>query len=98
MVQGTTPTFVMTLPNSVDLTEAENVYFTLKQLTTTIQKDDPTVTAHEVSVYLSQEETLQLAVGNAQLQLNWTYANGERACSNIVTVPITENLIKEVLS
>ena len=31
MVQATTPTFILTLPNTVDLSLANNVYFSLKQ-------------------------------------------------------------------
>lgn len=31
MVQATTPTFILTLPNTVDLSLAANIYFSLKQ-------------------------------------------------------------------
>lgn len=99
MVQATTPTFILTLPSDVDLGEAAHVYFTLKQKNAEIVKEDTdlTIDGNEVSVYLSQAETLQLVSGAAQIQLNWTYANGSRACSNIVSVQVTENLLKEVV-
>lgn len=99
MVQATTPTFILTLPDTVDLSQAANIYFSLRQKNVIIEKsnDDLTVDGQTVSVHLSQAETLQLVSGAAQIQLNWTYANGSRACSNIVSVQVTENLLKEVV-
>lgn len=99
MVQATTPTFVLTLPNTVDLSLAQNVYFTLRQGSVLIEKTGEalTIDENEVSVFLSQAETLQLSVGQARLQLNWTYAGGERACTNIAHVAVSENLLKEVV-
>ena len=100
MVQATTPTFVLTLPDTVDLSQASNVYFTLQQNNTILTKstDDLTIDGQQVSVYLSQEETLPLLGGTVKIQLNWTYADESRACSNIVSVPISENLLKEVVT
>lgn len=99
MVQATTPTFVLTLPEEVDLSEASNIYFTLRQKNVQINKsgDELVIDGQTVSVYLSQSETLQLVSGAAQIQLNWTYANGARACSNIASVQVSENLLKEVV-
>lgn len=99
MVQATTPTFVLTLPEDVDLSQASNIYFTLRQKNVQINKtgDELVIDGQTVSVYLSQAETLQLVHGAAQIQLNWTYANGARACSNIVSVPVSGNLLKEVV-
>lgn len=100
MVKGTTPTIICTLPETVDLTAAENVYFSLQQGANIITKTGNSldVSAHEVSVYFSQEETLSLSPGTARVQLNWTYANNSRACSNIVEISVTNNLILEVLA
>lgn len=99
MTQATTPTFILTLPNSVDLSQTENVYFTLRQNNVSIQKstNDLVIEGQTVSVFLSQLDTLQLTAGTAQMQLNWTYNNGSRACSNIVSVNVTENLLKAVV-
>lgn len=99
MTQGTTPTFKLTLPESVDLTEATNVYLTLLAGAQSIRKtgEELSFTAHEVNVYLSQAETVPLRVGSGSIQLNWTYPDGSRACSNIATVPIKYNLEQEVL-
>ena len=100
MVQGTTPTFILTLPNTVDLTVIKNMYFSLEQGNTKLRKtgDSLTIDGQTVSVYLTQAETLEFNPGRANLQLNWTYPNGSRACSNIAGVNIGSNLIKEVVS
>ena len=67
MVRYTTPTFALTLPDTVDLTEAENVYVTFAQpggrVIYTKTGDALDVTAQEVDVYLSQEETAQFRSG-----------------------------------
>lgn len=99
MIQATTPTFILSVPETVDLTEASSVYFSLRQGQVYVEKtgSDIDVYAHEVDVYLSQAETIQFAEGPAQMQLNWTYGGGERASTNIVTIDVTPNLIKRVL-
>lgn len=97
MVQATTPTFILTLPESVDLSEAQNIYFTLKQDKKEIVKTDLSIDGQNISVYLTQEETLPFTQGYAFLQLNWTYADGSRACSKIVRVAVGNNLLKKVV-
>lgn len=99
MVQATTPTFVLTLPDTVDLTEPIHFYFTLRQGNVRIEKTDSdlVIDGQTISVYLSQAETLTLTPGIVKLQLNWTYTNGSRAASEIVSVNVTENLLKEVV-
>jgi hypothetical protein len=100
MVRGTTPTFTFTLPDTVDLTTANNVYVTFAQRngsTLTMSGDDITVSAQTVDVYLSQEQSLMFAKGNITAQINWTYADGQRACTNIVQIPVDANLLQEVL-
>lgn len=100
MVQATTPTFVLTLPDTVDLTEPIHFYFTLRQGNVRIEKADSdlVIDGQTISVYLSQAETLTLTTGIVKLQLNWTYTNGSRAASEIVSVNVTENLLKEVIA
>ena len=99
MVQATTPTFILTLPSDIDLSLADSIVLTITQgnYTLTKRKADITVAANVVSVYLSQEETLHFHQGAARLQLNWTYGDHSRACSNIVDVIVEDNLLKEVL-
>lgn len=99
MVQATTPTFLLTLPSSVDLSLIHKMLFTIEQGSTEICKssDDLDISGQVVSVYLSQEETLKFKKGPAKLQLNWTYPDGKRACSNIVTIDVSPNLFAEVI-
>lgn len=107
MVQATTPTFVCTLRDqTINLNEANNVYWTLRQGRTFIRKSGSAlvIEGNVVSVYLTQDETLRLepTIGwptapPALMQLNWTYPNGGRACSVVKPVDIGENLLKEVV-
>ena len=99
MVQATTPTFILTLPDTVDLSEVSHLYFTIEQNKTIVKKQDQdlTVDGQTVQVFLSQQETLQFKTGTANIQLNWTYGNGARGCSNIVQVHVDENLLKKVV-
>lgn len=99
MIQATTPTFILTLPDTVDLTVIEHMYFSLEQGAIELLKtdDDLAIDGQTVSVYLTQADTAQFNTGKALIQLNWTYADGSRACSNIVTVNVGLNLIKEVV-
>ena len=100
MVQATTPTFVLTLPQTVNLGEAQNVYLTFDQIGRKITKtsEDLTIDGNLVTVSFTQAETVLMSVGQAKLQLNWTYADGSRACSNIVSIEVTKNLLNEVLA
>ncbi len=101
MVQGTTPTFTLTLPNTVDLEEASHVYFTMRQgsAIVTIDQSDMDLEGNVAIVYLSQSDTIRFSRStDAEIQLNWTYSDGSRACTDIVKIPILENLLKEVIS
>ena len=101
MVQATTPTFILTLPDSVDLSFIEHMYFTLVQGSLKINKTDAdeslVIAGNSISVFLNQSETLRFEKGIAKVQLNWTYADGSRACSNIADVSVSPNLLPEVL-
>lgn len=101
MIRGTTPTFKLSLDDeTVDLTAATTVYVTFEQRGNTLTKTgaDLTVTETEVDVYLTQAETLSFYRGPLEIQLNWVYSGGERACSNIIRISIGDNLLPEVLS
>lgn len=100
MIQYTTPTFILTLPETVDLSLAQNIYFTLTQgedVEITKSGESLVVEGQNVSVFLSQEESGRFSKGKASLMLNWTYANGARACSTIVAVDVGRNLLDEVV-
>lgn len=98
--QATTPTFVCNLPQTIDLTAADSVYFTLSQNGRKITKtgDDITVSEHSVSAYLSQRDTVWIRPGQPiELQLNWVYEDGSRGMTQIVSVTVDRNLVPEVL-
>ena len=101
MYRGTTPTYIFTLPESVDMTQATDVYVTFAKTDTTIiftkTGDDLEVAEHTVSVYLTQEETLSFPNAKVAVQLNWLFPNGRRACSNILYITARQNLINEVI-
>lgn len=99
MYRGTTPTLTLTLPEGTDFTDT-NVYVTLsdenKRNALTITEDGLEIADNVISVWLSQEQTLNLP-RRVLVQVNWTYGDGQRACSNIVSFNTSRNLIDEVL-
>ena len=97
MVQATTPTFILTLPSDIDLGEAQNVYFTLRQGPTFVNKKVTTISGNTAYVSLTQAETVALMQGTASVQLNWTYSGGLRAASKIVNINIDGNLLTGVI-
>ena len=105
MIRATTPTFTFTIRSeTLDLSEANNIYFTLTQGGRTITKtgEDLEVTGQRtVSVWLTQEESLSLVEGSMKVQFNWTYSdingNVRRAATQRITIQIDEQLLKEVI-
>ena len=99
IIRGTTPTFTLTVPEAVDLTAAQNVYATFRQGAKVCTKsgDEITVSEHQVDIYLDQGETLAFTVGEVEIQLNWTFAGGQRAASTITKVTFDENLLRRVI-
>lgn len=99
IVVATTPTFQLILPDEVDTSIIEHLKFSLVQGSTEVVKDldSSAIDGQIVSVYLDQNDTLQLEEGNAEFQLNWTYAGGSRDCSRIVKIRVLKNLYAEVI-
>ena len=106
MIRGTTPTFTFTLKNQdVDLSAAQNVYVTLAQGSTLIEKTgtDLEIDTRTVSVFLTQKESLQLLeCSNCEVQINWTYLDldGEtirRAATKVKSIPISKQLLRREL-
>ena len=103
MIIGTTPTFTLTIPDKegLDLNSAEEIYFTIRQGSLKITKfgeDITIINDYSVSVSFTQEETLQFRYNiPAEIQLNWIYGNGARAATEIKTIQVSKNLIREVL-
>lgn len=100
MIRGTTPTLELTIEDEeLDLTQMTHVYVTLKngQNVLTKQDDDLTIAAQAVALYLNQAETLAMASDATEVQVNWTYGDGSRAATTIARVPISKQLLMEVV-
>lgn len=101
MIRATTPTCILTLPDTseVDLTEMTEVYFTLVQgKNNKIDKIVDPTDSKTVEVTLSQEDTLNLKDGIAEIQLNWIDASGNRGATYVSTIRIDKQLLNEVLT
>ena len=103
MFKGITPTITLTLPESVDLDSAQNVYVTFKDHDKKMTKtgSDISVEDNVVSVYLNQEETLSFCPGAVWIQVNWTYSEEgtiKRASSDIVSLIFRNGLERGVLA
>lgn len=99
VMQATTPTFIYTFPNEVDLTLVNNMTFSLVQGKVDIRKfkDDLYIDGQTVSVYLTQADTLRLSKGKAEMQLNWTYNDDSRDCTDKKVIDVDSNLLQEIL-
>lgn len=97
-MQGLTPTISIIVPNDVDLTEAENVYPSIKQNNTLIIPATFDVSEHQCDIYLSQEETLRLEQGRAEIQVNWVFSTGQRCATVPQELKVMRNHILEVLT
>lgn len=98
--QFTTPTFTLTFrADGLDLTEARNVYVTFKTRYAALTKsgEDLEIGEKTIGVYLNQEETGKLGMGECRIQANWTLPSGRRAASVIAAYPISEQLLKGVI-
>ena len=98
---ATTPTLVLSFAESdIDLLAAEHVYVTLKNGKNAFTKKDSdlTIQAKQITLTLTQQETLQLGEGAIRVQVNWTYNEGLRASSKISIFYLSEQLLQKVVS
>lgn len=103
LYRGTTPTYTFKLPDSVDISQASDVYVTFtdtnKKVIFTKSGSDLNIGPHTVSVFLTQEETFSFP-DYVLFQLNWIYEeDGEtkRACTKEGSIETKPNLLNEVL-
>lgn len=100
VARGTTPTYRLNFrEESLDLTEANNVYVTFRKGTKTITKtgSDIEVAPKQVDIYLNQKETLSFSTGEVKVQVNWTSGGGRRAASVVKTIDLSEQLLEKVI-
>lgn len=101
IVQGATQTLELTIPSSVDLSEA-HIYFSIEQHEKTVLEKNGTDVSHignTIYVSLWQIDTLQLAEGDAKVMLNITLNDGAtRIPTYEAPVKVLHNHIKRVLT
>lgn len=97
--RGVTPTFSLTFTDDdIDLTEAAHVYVTFKGGREITKSDgDLTIAEKQIDVYLTQAETLSFRQGGVSIQVNWTYPDGSRGASEIVSYQFTAQLLDKVV-
>ena len=98
--RGTTPTLVLTFSDeTLDLTQASNVYVTIEAAGQILTKPGSALAVEErqISVFLSQSETLAFSPGRVKIQVNWIYADGKRGASEIAYYDFSPQLLGRVL-
>ena len=101
MRRGTTPTITITVIGE-DFAGA-TMYVTLEQGEFEITKTgaDVVVTATQtgstVAIFLTQEETLSFAKGNAKIQIRWINSSGIAQASPIKNIAIDPILLEGVI-
>lgn len=98
MFKGVTPTYSLTF-NGVDFNEANDIVVTISDnMENMLLELTPEHTENTLQFELTQEQTLAMPSVPCLLQVNWTYGNGKRACSNIVKINFRNNLKNEVMT
>lgn len=100
VARGTTPTYRLKFTEeSLDLTEANNVYVTFRKGTRILTKtgNDIDVAPKQIDIYLNQKETLSFSTGEVKVQVNWTAGGGKRAASKVRTIDLSEQLLEKVI-
>jgi hypothetical protein len=96
MRRGTTPTLTCTV-NGADLSST-TFYVTIEQDEVELNIKNPdcktTETGCEITVVLTQEQTLQLRSGRAQIQIRWIDENGTASATPVKTLDV-EKILKE---
>lgn len=98
--QGATPTFVLTLPEDVDLTQASKVVasFRCSGVQYNVETPELELTATTATAQLTQEQTLAWDEGDTlKVQLNWLMPDGVRAASSVWEGVVDKQLLTEVM-
>lgn len=102
--RGTTPTYKLTLPDTVDLT-GKTVYVTFadKNYKKIIEKTNADLEIDEniINVFMTQAETLKFPLAQVMVQVNWVSedsGNTVRGASVIKQIPTCRNLKEEVIA
>ena len=110
MRRGSTPIVTITVPNQ-DFDDC-NVYVTIDQDGNQVTKasrtsedieitknydDEGELLSSDIAVYLTQEETMQFAVGNAEVQIRWIDTNGNAYVTDIDKIKLERTLLEGVI-
>lgn len=96
MRRGTTPTHIFTVPDEIPVDTFVEIYITYSQMgrvVTEKEKDDLTINGHELSVTLTQADTLSFMPGKAEIQMRAKTALG-KACASDIVVTTAEKILK----
>lgn len=101
MIEATTPTLTLTLPDEINLENVDELYVTFSQydktLTKTLGENVVLISHNIIAVTLTQEETLEfVAARSVSVQVNWII-NRARIATSIGYILVTPNLIPEVI-
>ena len=104
MIRGTTPTLRLTVRGNVNLTQATDIYVSIRQKSASIELhgDSLEVAEKTVKCWLTQEDSLRLTEGPAKLQVNWTYTDAltgakKRDATQVISIDIDEQLLKRTI-
>lgn len=102
MRRGSTSATTLTVPESLDLTAAKAVYVTFAQGSKLLTKKtgDPgmEIEAHVCRVRMTQQETLDFAVGPVEIQLRWLMPDGTADGTEVAKVYNKGVLLPEVIT
>lgn len=90
-VRGTTPTIIFKLPFQTDELRKFELYFGQPELIFTKTEEDCTLDGDEISVQLSQAETLQFSDAlDLKIQFRFVFTNGRVGASKPVYSSVME--------
>ena len=100
--RGTTPTFILTIPNGSEaFNEVENITVSICSKFNEIVKtgnDVTVISATEIMVTLTQEESFTLAGKEAEIMVNWTYPGTQlRWGTDVANVAVDKQLHMKVI-
>ena len=100
MIRGTTPDYILTV--DADLSD-KTVYVTISQLRTrlTLTGDDLSIATDSegstIAIRLTQQQTLGLAVGKAEVQVKFIGEDGKTQATNIQPLMVDRALLERVV-
>ena len=96
MTQYTDAALTVEVEGGLDLLTVEFPYLTIRQGEAVATPEIQILSSTSFVFTLTQAETARFRVGTAQMQLNF-FIGGERGATDIVTINITENLLRRVI-